>query len=146
MIHKRAGAAVFFRGLPATVGRDVVFGGIFSSLRQSIRSRVVSCEHLGAAQVQFAADFVAAGVATTVSAPLNFARNVQFAGNLREPAPSTRSVLAELVREMPQGSKGIRFLLQRCAVGWGTLRVAGGMALTARIFGVLVAHGRQLES
>lgn len=145
MIRKRAGAKVFFRGLPATVMRDALFGGIFSGMRQSLRSRAVVRKYTGTQYLNAAhicADFVAAGVATTVSSPLNYARNMQFGCSLKEPAPTTLAVLVQLRRETPRGfAGGSLFLLQRMKVGWGTLRVAGGMALAAKIFSSLVALG-----
>ena len=42
--------------------------------------------------------------------------------------------LADEAASQPTTLGRVNVLLQRTNIGWGTLRVAGGMALTARIF------------
>ena len=93
----------------------------------------------------FAVDTLAAGTATTVSAPLNFVRNIQFAQPPSMPQMSTGEALRMLLREAgakPSTSEQLRFVVRRLNVGWGTLRVAGGMALTAAIFNRFVASSQ----
>ncbi len=157
-VYRTAGVMAFFRGLPATVVRDAIFGGIFG-LRVSFRgraeqlappasgsSRSGSSGYLAAAL--FAADAAAAGAATVVSSPFNYARNVQFGTPITSAPPSTMAAIGKLWREartQPTAAAGVRVLLQRTNVGWGTLRVAGGMALTASIFSSFVRMASWLQ-
>ena len=139
-IYFTAGVGAFFRGLPATVLRDMIFGGCFGSLRTTLRSQAESRNapksSEGALQT-FAADFVAAAAATALSSPINYARNLQFGTKLTDAVPSTAAAvqgLADEAASQPTTLGRVNVLLQRTNIGWGTLRVAGGMALTARIF------------
>lgn len=87
--------------------------------------------------LQFVADFAAAAAATALSSPLNYARNLQFGTKLTDTVPGTpaavRGLAVEAARQ-PTTLGRVNVLLQRTNIGWGTLRVAGGMALTACIF------------
>jgi len=149
-IHRTAGVSIFFRGLPATMMRDALFGGCFSTTRHALRGRAAHAardRELPVEPLQFGADFVAAGAATTLSAPFNYARNMQFSARLADPTPGTWPLLQHLLREaraLPTLSARLGFLLRRNNVGWGTLRVAGGMALTAHLFAGFVAIGESL--
>lgn len=135
---RTAGLGVFFRGLSGTVWRDSVFGGVFGCAREPLREEARAHHH-----TQFAADACAAGVASVASSPFNFARTLQFSQPLCEPALSTRSALGILRAEV--AAKGtprarLHFLVfERLMVGWGTLRVAGGMALASWTFDRLMA-------
>jgi hypothetical protein len=87
--------------------------------------------------LHFGADFAAAGAATAISAPLNYARTRQFSAKLTEAMPSTVAAVRGLLREtasQPSWRQGAGFFLMRTNVGWGTLRVAGGMAITSALF------------
>ena len=135
-ILKTSGTAtIFFRGLPATVVRDALFGGCFGWLRSDLRAR-----GLGG----YCSDFVAAGAATLLSAPANYARNIQYGANWKAPTPSGWGALRNLLM---QAGRERTLVLQmfvifhRTNVGWGTLRVAGGMALTSQLFTLLVTCG-----
>ena len=136
----------FLRGLPATVLRDAIFGGSFGFLRT--RGRATAEKHLHSVGdgggASFAVDVLAAGVATTLSSPLNYARNVQFGAPVSSPSLGTWAAIAGLaqeVRKQPTVGGSMAIALQRTNVGWGTLRVAGGMALTADIFARMVRLG-----
>ena len=85
----------------------------------------------------------AAGCATALSSPFNFARNVQFAQPLDQLPTSTLQALRALrleVAAQPSAAASARFLAGRLYIGWGTLRVAGGMALTAQCFELFVTR------
>ena len=134
---RAAGPAIFFRGLPATVLRDVIFGGTFSLARQRLRAAGIphSC-----------ADFVAAGASTVLSAPLNYARNLQFGAPWSSPTPPAGRAMRALLRQagaQPTRLAMLYYVCQRTNVGWGTLRVAGGMAITSQLFVAFVSLGER---
>jgi hypothetical protein len=137
-MYRKAGLSAFFRGLAPTVARDCVFG----ALRQKLRSEAEQSPALRATgappdTLHFVADACSAGVATTLSAPLNYARNTAFATPVEQPVRGIAAALAALAREtcsQPSARAGLRHLSRRLNVGWGTARVAGGMALSAFAF------------
>ena len=153
-LYQQAGtASILLRGLPITCVRDGVFGGCFSSMRRALRSTTPAdgCQSDitdGPAPLSgFAVDCTAAAVATALSAPFNYARNMQFAADASAPAPSMRAAIAELVSDVRQqrGAMGrLRTLTQRLNIGWGTLRVAGGMGLSAWLFDSILSSGEEL--
>jgi len=141
-MYRTAGAAVFFRGLPATVWRDAAFGAVFGYSRQKLRALATDqTPSSTSAAVRFVADACAAALATAVSAPFNYARNVQFSQPVTEPALGTSAALAALKRETLAHApplERVAFLQRRLNVGWGTLRVACGMAIASWSFERLV--------
>lgn len=145
-IYKAAGPMAFFRGLPATAMRDALFGGCFGWLRSHLHVCMDHWLQKSSLPLHFAADTVAAGVATAVCSPFNYARNRQFGASVSAPPPGTMAVVKELIAEarvQPSATVSTALLLQRTNLGWGTLRVAGGMALTASIFSSLVEGWRR---
>ena len=86
-------------------------------------------------------------MATALSAPFNYARNVQFAADASAAAPSMRAAITELATDVRQqcGTMGrLRTLSQRLNIGWGTLRVAGGMGLSAWLFESILSTAEAL--
>jgi hypothetical protein len=145
--------AVFFRGLPATVMRDAAFGAVFGSARHVARQTAEDNrwlrERVPQKALQFGADFAAAGAATAISGPLNYARNRQFGAKLTERMPSTYAAVRGLLREaasQPTWRQGTATYLMRTNVGWGTLRVAGGIAITSALFAGFVSVAQDLSS
>ena len=153
-LYQQAGtASILLRGLPTTCVRDGLFGGCFSSMRWALRSTPPAdgCQSVGtdgpAPLSGFAVDFTAAAAATALSAPFNYARNMQFAADASAPAPSMRAAIAELVSDVRQqrGAMGrLRTLTQRLNIGWGTMRVAGGMGLSAWLFDSILSAAEAL--
>jgi len=134
MLRKSGGSIhPFVNGLGPTLCRDVVFGGTYTWLRLQIQwwcnFQTPSEQSIG--------NFIAAGMATIVSGPFNYARNVQYGTSSRERAPSTPQVLQELVKDVQNeptlGSKG-RLIQNRLRIGWGTARVALGMAFAHAVY------------
>ena len=70
-------------------------------------------------------------MATIVSAPFNLVRNVQYATRSREKADTISTVLRDFMTETHRQQsawKRTRFVQNRLRIGWGTVRVAIGMA------------------
>jgi len=124
---QQGGTGVFYKGLASTLCRDISFGGCYTFLRlQAQYTYELPPEH------QWTANLCAAALATIVSGPFNLARNVQYHSKSSESAPSTWTVLEELVAETRQKTGGtherVAYLTRRLRIGWGTARVATGMA------------------
>lgn len=143
-VVRTAGASAFFRGLPATLYRDCVFGGLFGWMRTKLRHAGGQDKPSPGIIQRFFSDAAAAGAATALSAPFNFARNMQFAQPIMENPMSSTDALRILWREARAETSSIasaRLVVRRLNVGWGTLRVSGGMALTACFFDAFVRFG-----
>ena len=132
---RNGGARPFCMGLGPTVARDSVFGGVFMGLRHGLMVLVEQREGNsgntgggGPLSQSVAVSLAAGACATTASAPLNYARNMQFATSSKEPAQSTIALLRGLARQAKVEPRPWLFLQRRLRVGWGTLRVAVGMA------------------
>jgi hypothetical protein len=130
-----AGPLVFMRGAIATMCRDATFGMCFA---------VRKLLPLDDGRSTFAASLVCAAAGTTLSSPFNYLRNQSYAEKSVVPLESLaqkrafwRSALEELqqeVRGQPSRFSSLKVLQQRLNVGWGTLRVAVGMALTDHVY------------
>jgi Mitochondrial carrier protein len=123
---RQGGRSVFYRGLTSTLLRDVSFGGCYTCIRLQLQwAWSLPHEH------QWAANLFAASLATIVSGPFNLARNVQYATKSSQIAPTTLQVLKELSQdacELDGLHQKSAYLLKRLRIGWGTARVATGMA------------------
>jgi len=139
---RKGGVAAFFTGFHATICRDMTFGAVFTLARSKARSALYgdpSCASPGGC---FLADAIAAGCAAVVSGPFNYARNRQFAhhatDDLRVPTISeSLHYFWTNLQERPTCYDRLRYAQTRLMIGWGTLRVAGGMGLGAFVYSVL---------
>lgn len=124
-IYRHQGLLGLYRGASATVTRDVIFGAIFSSLRNKHADNENKTR-------RFLINFISCAVATTFSAPLNFVRNMQYVSPLNKPVPKMNAALRTLWDEASREPSVLRmmgYVQQRLRIGWGTARVAFGMAL-----------------
>ena len=119
------GVRPFCNGLLPTLCRDVVFGGCYTVLRLEFQYYGLPPEY------QWAGNMFAAALATVLSGPLNLARNVQYSTSSKHVQPSIRQVLLQLYLELnskPSIGSQLQHLQARLRIGWGTARVAVGMA------------------
>lgn len=126
------GIAPFFKGMTATVTRDAVFGCGYEVGRQYFNRILPGRED--DARRQFASNMLAAALATGVSSPFNYVRSIQYA---TPPDQTPRRAWPQLLRlwqHAKQQPSTLQYLGQRLRIGWGTLRVAVGMALSQYIF------------
>jgi Mitochondrial carrier protein len=124
----------FYNGVIPTVMRDVVFGGTYTWLRLQIKIWFSLSN-----QQQWMGNFVAAGLATILSGPFNYVRTIQFATRSHEIAPSTIHILKNLMNETLSKDhetvfSRLQFLQNKLRIGWGTARVAIGMAFAHSVY------------
>lgn len=122
---RKGGIKPFTNGLYPTLCRDVVFGGMYTYLRLEFQWYGLP------PQYQWAGNMVAAALATILSGPLNLARNVQYATLSRRDAPTIQSVFQKLRDETYAKTTNMQkwqHVQSRLRIGWGTARVAVGMA------------------
>jgi hypothetical protein len=145
----RGGPAVFFRAIHITVVRDTVWGGSYALLRnwlpRALKGDALTEQDLRPGPLSFACNSVAGGIATSMSSPLNYVRNIQYGTNVAIDAKSALVILQQLARDCKAsvaltGESPARFLVHRLAIGWGTLRVALGLGVTSQIYGACTAY------
>lgn len=138
-MRSSGGIEPFFKGTSATMGRDMVFGSAYEVLRTQIRAELLKydCEY----HTEIA-NGTAAGIATIASGPLNYVRNMQYATPPHNKSSTTRTILKNVWDESKQHAallEKMGFFQQRFRVGWGTARVAVGMAVSQKVFDMTCA-------
>jgi hypothetical protein len=152
------GLSSFNRAIGVTLARDMIWGGSFSVLRHGLRAlwdapqvplppqdvpRPHAPEMLqqkyNPGLVSFGSNVVAAGVAAALASPFNYARNLQYStalGQRQVPVHRLLLALADEASEHRRATGGSRLLFcaRRFTVGWGTLRVSFGIALSSQVY------------
>jgi len=125
-MFRKGGLRPFGNGLVPTVLRDLCFGGTYTFLRLELQYLFQLTP-----EQQWAANMASAAMATVVSAPFNLVRNVQYATRSREKADSVSNILRDFVKDANKHETAwqrARYIQNRLRIGWGTVRVAVGMA------------------
>jgi hypothetical protein len=139
-MYKKGGIKTFFVGASATIIRDILFGGSFSLLRHELLSSSSSSlinKSLSKQQEGFAINLISAMVATIISSPLNYVRNVHYSTPSNITPLSAYTILKNLSVEARNQSTillQMHVIQSRFRIGWGTLRVGCGMAFSANIY------------
>jgi len=83
-------------------------------------------------------------VATSLSSPMNYSRNMQYACSTKKECPSILALLQNLKTkvflEQSTFCKRLQSLQRHLRLGWGTTRVAIGMSLTELVYSILVEN------
>jgi hypothetical protein len=124
------GIKPFANGIQATLLRDVFLGACYELLRKNLR------EYLEAQTnnkkqtriVNFVSDTISAGCATILSAPINYARIMQYQTPPSLESPSIKESVISLVKNTLASSNTLRgklcFFQGATGIGAATLRVA----------------------
>lgn len=140
---QRGGIRTFFVGSVATISRDVVFGGCFAFFRHQLIPVCANNSYDLSEYPQsklFCINLAAGFIATTISSPFNYVRNIQYSVQPDVKADSTMTVLKDLWKDAAaKESTRLRLshLQSRLRLGWGTARVGCGMALTAQFYSLI---------
>ena len=132
MIQKSGSLRPFANGLLPTVYRDVVFGGCYTWLRLQLQWTLDLQPH-----EQWYGNIVAAGMATVISGPFNYVRNIQYSTSSQVKADSTVQILVFLIdeiKEAPSVPQKLSLIQNRLRIGWGTARVALGMTFAHGVY------------
>lgn len=159
---QQGGIRHFFVGTAATVQRDLVFGGTFAVLRHEIipyiyfhhilssekgnlkakRQSNSSSTGNTVLKTDFFINVVSGMIATLLSSPINYVRNIHYATGPNERIKSSFEILRELYRDAKNEASIIDcfvLLQRRLRLGWGTARVGVGMAFGAKIYELCAA-------
>lgn len=138
----QGGASSFFKGTHATVIRDTVFGSTYEVLRTLMRAQY-RAKHTDDAGSKFQGmeiifNGTAAGLATMLSSPFNFARNMQYATPPDTKPPTIYQSLQNVWMESRLAADKpwdrLLFFQRRFRIGWGAARTAVGMAVGQKLF------------
>lgn len=124
-MFQQGGMRPFVNGLAPTILRDVAFGGVYTFLRLEAQSQGLPLHY------QWIGNMVSAAIAAVISGPFNLARNEQYATRSGAKAPTIANVLLALlqeVKQLPTTYDRWHLLQSRLRIGYGTIRVAIGMA------------------
>jgi len=134
-IRKDMGRLGFYRGCFSALLRDMIFGATFSGLRNQ---KMPGNDKKVA---RFSVNATSCFLATVLSAPLNYSRNMQYASSTTERCLSTVEILLKLrnkiCSEEPTLFRRLQSIQTHLRIGWGTARVSIGMALTELIYSLL---------
>mmetsp|Transcript_9377 Transcript_9377/g.15295 ORF Transcript_9377/g.15295 Transcript_9377/m.15295 type:complete len:278 (+) Transcript_9377:418-1251(+) len=136
---KQAGLTSFKNGLGITLCRDFFWGGVYSCVRHEIPKLFVA-EGDKNDGVSFVSNVFAAGLATTITAPLNYLRNLEYGQSLDGAKRLDKlEALKELwsdarVVHAKNGTNRLNYLASRMTIGWGTLRVSLGLAFSCQVY------------
>jgi len=139
-MYRDAGLLVFVRGAFATTARDGTFGICFS-LRKFFQAGSAG---QGGGASDFGVAVVCAALGTTLSSPFNYLRNLAYAESTKVKRESFQAKLTFWrvhLGDLRNGAaaqdstwNSLKFLQKRMQLGWGTARVAFGMALTDMLY------------
>jgi len=130
MMWHQGGIHPFLRGMYSTVVRDTVWGGTYAALLHLFQTDDAKFSLL----LSFGTSTVAAMVATVVSAPFNYARNRCFSTPMETRSPSLMTSLQFFFMSVRESPQPYRFAQQQLGLGWGTLRVGVGMAISSELY------------
>lgn len=131
-LYQRGGLPSYFRGFTATLGRDMIWGGAFALINYSLTPPAQ--DNKVQRNYSLYGSLVAGVVATVISSPFNFVRNIHFSTHPREPIRPALEILSRLHRHAFESESPFRYLQMRLCLGWGTMRVGVGMAMTATLY------------
>ena len=102
-----------------------------------------SDSHVGT--ITFVSSLIAGALGTIASSPFNFVRNIKYGWPPNATPPPAAAILSQLREEAiaKRQEEGLRsalsFVQERLRIGWGTARVAVGMAIGYEIYEVTKA-------
>jgi hypothetical protein len=133
---RKGGVVPFLNGMAPTVARDSVFGGVFAGMKFGLNMLIVDNTSPGDQQpiVSFMVSLAAASCACVASSPLNYARNMQYATQPGTTPETTQHAVYRLFSTAMKREAPLAYLQDRLRLGWGTLRVACGMAAGFEIY------------
>eukprot|EP00597_Dinobryon_sp_UTEXLB2267_P004824 CAMPEP_0170078942 /NCGR_PEP_ID=MMETSP0019_2-20121128/15448_1 /TAXON_ID=98059 /ORGANISM="Dinobryon sp., Strain UTEXLB2267" /LENGTH=173 /DNA_ID=CAMNT_0010292153 /DNA_START=366 /DNA_END=887 /DNA_ORIENTATION=- len=136
-MFRKGGIRPFFVGASATITRDLVFGGFFAIFRHKLLRMGNESNHSNNVSNNFMVNLVSGCLATILSSPFNYVRNVHYATPPDIHPPSAYQILLKLWKVSKTKGTFIsqfQYLQGNLRIGWGTARVGCGMAFGAKVY------------
>ena len=77
---------------------------------------------------------LAGSIGAVASSPFNYCRNRKYYHPADEQVPTNMELFRRLHRNARASGRPFQYVAQRFRIGWGTARVACGMAVTALLY------------
>lgn len=135
-MFKKGGLRPFFLGSFATINRDLIFGAVFALIRHEVLFSYFGDNH-PTRSGSILINMLAGSIATILSSPLNYVRNIHYSippGQLSQSAYHTLLALYQASLQEPTFFAQLSYLQRRLRIGWGTARVGCGMAFSATVY------------
>lgn len=134
-MYKDGGIRPFTKGMLTTVLRDTTFGGVFASLKFGFFLMLQTDKNSKTTTYPlFPFTVLAAGFATIASAPFNYARNMKYCTPPGDKPPSIQGCITRMFQNAFKSTEPFSYVQQRLRLGWGTTRVAVGMAVGYELY------------
>lgn len=133
MLRKR-GIKPFLVGSKATISRDLVFGSCFALVRHEL---LKPTKIKRSKTEEFLLNMFSATLATILSSPFNYVRNIQYSTPPEKIPHSIFKILSGLWKKASCKDswwESIKYVQFRLRIGWGTARVGCGMAFGAYVY------------
>lgn len=158
---RRGGYKPFFKGIYAGVARDAIFGVFYETTNflldnycvKELQNKIPQEYNKTKDALYFSTRFFSATLATIMSSPLNYARNIQFKTAPHKPQPLILDIWSDVWRESNKALKKaeiashtnrnrntifscprLKFFQNKFMIGAGTARAGLGMALGQLLF------------
>ena len=144
-MFRKGGLNIFLLGSSSTLARDIIFGGVFATMRHQLLTHFSDPADRTLSTHRYLINMFSACCATVLSSPLNYVRNIQYAHN---PASNTdKMTISRILGSLWGQTKEQRGWVHRMAylqrnlrIGWGTARVGCGMAFSEQIYAYCIHH------
>jgi hypothetical protein len=114
------GYGILMRSVQYTIFRDVTFGVFYTMISPTLNP-----------EKNFIKDVALVSAATVASSPINYFRSQILMAPLNKPIPTAKIIWTEFVADVKTKPNKISYVMgNRFCIGWGTLRVGIGMALS----------------
>lgn len=131
------GIKPFARGIAPTLVRDVIFGGVYATLRHYSAIYVATCDEKDRRTMHTLGSVGAGLVATLASGPINYVRNRTYSTPPFEKPPKMLECLRNLAQEAAHSPTPWSLIQHRLGIGFGTLRVGVGIAVGNYLYDVI---------
>jgi hypothetical protein len=138
-MYKTSGVISFTRGLGTTAIRDSAFSSMYLLGKRSVESNCTD------PTLRFFGNIFISCVATVITSPINYIRNIKYASGYVRSNPSYDHIMTLLLKDqVPYSSNSgalpvIKYYFRKFAIGWGTLRVGVGIACGQSVYDYLMA-------
>ena len=130
MMYAQGGWRPFFRGMPALALREVLFACVYEPFKYRPSENVGPPRALPLVVLH---NSLVGFLGAVISSPLNYAQKMQYGHPKDMKALGLSPLLSSAFCEASRASNPFRYLQQRMAIGWGSVRCGFGIAINQMV-------------